>query len=88
MMENNDESLEDCYQKKKNKIEYLLHWKLEVPLSVWNQEGIWISYEAQATQNMDLVEDPMVVHSEIGWVALRSDLDMGGLNDFRRQCDE
>jgi hypothetical protein len=45
MMENNDESLEDCYQKKK-KIEYLLHWKLEVPLSVWNQEGILISYEA------------------------------------------
>jgi hypothetical protein len=34
---------------------------------------------------MDLVEDPMVVQSEIGWVvALRSDLDMGGLNDFRR----
>jgi hypothetical protein len=32
---------------------------------------------------MDLVEAPVVVHNEIGWVALQSDLEMGDLNDCK-----
>jgi hypothetical protein len=30
---------------------------------------------------VDLVEAPAVVHNEIGWAALQSDLEMGDLNN-------